>query len=664
MPKSPSPSPKRRPLHERSDSQTNYAGMSAPSIRMVADSDDEDFDEDERALQQEEEEQQRRRVYQADPFPSQPAHILSPRTRRVAGRSSGTGPTSSVLEADEGPSTPTAETVVPPLVYDSSAFAAVALDPSLTSSTTSKPPPSPPPRSPKRISPTQQEAFKDEPPADSASSATASLEPAISKTQGTASKGASVASKSPSLSPVSTQAPTIAVTDSTQEGAGSHEPDPDPRGRRTISVTSSASSETLQGPRHRDRSVPSSTPSPFLPLSPTLSRKSGTLTPPLPTNPRPSDYPEPLQVPSSPRIRHGQRSPSSRSIPGQATQEPAEFGTAVIQYPLVKAPSSQSSWADSSIYIPKKRRMPDRDSAVPLRLNPVTPAVDPIVPLQGAKDIGDGFLVPLQQTPSSSMAVEPSSGSSSDPPRRTKGKGVARNWSYRDPALQDTSTDSGTDRRPLRRKAPFGRSSLDPNQPQNAYLGRPTSLRTRKRMSNYPTISQYLRDAAHRNGVEEESGQEGSAIVKRSLAVPSSGAPGSSTEDPTDSSSPRGSPIHDNMPLSIFRPRSRSRKSLASAPIPERDELILPIPNTTTTTAAPSILDRRERVRYSEPAWSPRLQHDRRATMISIWEAPRVENRTDGGLLTRSNIQLVFFCFGFLFPLGQFLLCSRFISLM
>jgi hypothetical protein len=307
--------------------------------------------------------------------------------------------------------------------------------------------------------------------------------------------------------------------------------------------------------------------------------------------------------------------------------------------------------------------MPDRDSAVPLRLNPVTPPVDPILKLQGGKDIGDGFTVPLQQTPSSSMAVEPSSGSSSDPPKRVKGKGAARNWSYRGPALQETSTDSGTDRRPLRRKTAFGRSSLDPNQPQNAYLGKQTGVRGVKRLSSYPTISQYLRDAASREDLEEEQGREPSGVIRTvqhrdALAVPSTGAPGSSTEDPTDSSSPTGSPIHDNMPLSIFRPRSR-RLQASHAPVPEQGELALPIPQTTTTTATPSIMDRRERVRYSEPMWSPRLQHDRRATMISIWEAPRVENRTDGGLMTRSNIQLVFFCFGFIFPLGQFLLWSR-----
>ena len=54
MSSSSQPVPKRRPLHERSDSQTNR--RSTPSIRLVEDS----------------------HVYQADPFPSQPSHVLSP----------------------------------------------------------------------------------------------------------------------------------------------------------------------------------------------------------------------------------------------------------------------------------------------------------------------------------------------------------------------------------------------------------------------------------------------------------------------------------------------------------------------------------------------------------------------------------------------------------
>src|SRR4051794_40870831 len=52
-----SPSPKRRPpLHERTNSQTNR--LSTSSLRMVEESD--------------------ARIYATSPFPSKPAHILSP----------------------------------------------------------------------------------------------------------------------------------------------------------------------------------------------------------------------------------------------------------------------------------------------------------------------------------------------------------------------------------------------------------------------------------------------------------------------------------------------------------------------------------------------------------------------------------------------------------
>jgi hypothetical protein len=48
--------------------------------------------------------------------------------------------------------------------------------------------------------------------------------------------------------------------------------------------------------------------------------------------------------------------------------------------------------------------------------------------------------------------------------------------------------------------------------------------------------------------------------------------------------------------------------------------------------------------------WSPRLQHDRRATTYSVWEPPQVHQKMDDGIFTRRRLQVALFCCGFIFP--------------
>jgi hypothetical protein len=48
--------------------------------------------------------------------------------------------------------------------------------------------------------------------------------------------------------------------------------------------------------------------------------------------------------------------------------------------------------------------------------------------------------------------------------------------------------------------------------------------------------------------------------------------------------------------------------------------------------------------------WSPRLQHDRRATTYSVWEPPQLQEKMDDGIFTRRRLQVALFCCGFIFP--------------
>ncbi|KAI9893109.1 MAG: hypothetical protein M1814_000656 [Vezdaea aestivalis] len=586
------------------------------------------------------------RFYSSNPYPTQPSQVLSPRSRRPAGLA--LQPTLTTSPRSPAPTQAPAPAPAPAPAAASATVSATA-----ASSTPSSP-----------FLAFDLTAFDTDPTTLKPTASTPSpprLSPPIRRNVATASSSRDVASlpTAPDRRSPAAPGPSAArfpVDSSSPPGNRARSNVNDPTSP-TISTASSASSETLQGRRHLDRSQRSSYVSP-LPRSPAKSQQS--FTPPVPP---------PKDVPTI-------RSVSAQSIPGQATIEPSEFGTATIQYPVVKAPTSISSWADSIITIPKKRRTPpsqptpDRFSAEPLRLNPVTPPpearLQPRTPPSryqaGRKDIGDGFSVPQRYTPSSSMLAEASSASPpSDPATssaRYKGKAPVRNWSYRDPLAPDSDKPKGKRKGGLRR-------DRDSAVPLPLRLRGPPSPE-----SPYPTVSQFVKDIASQSPPPRDarSVRDRTEGVKRSYYGhgASEGAPGSSTEEPTDHSDVPTSPVDDNMPLGIFRSAKAKRRSQGPLQIyseSEDPDAIMPAPLTDVpTTAAASIepLERRAAgIRYSEPAWEPRLQTDRRVTMVSFWEAPRVEPGFDEAVCGPRNLQLYTFCIGFLIPvawwIGSFL---------
>ncbi|KAI9850761.1 MAG: hypothetical protein M1824_003102 [Vezdaea acicularis] len=592
------------------------------------------------------------------------------------------------------------------------------------------------------------------------------------------------------------------------------------RKRRSSSVASSASSETLQGHRHKPLATPSGRSSTYsaFPRSPSTRSKRSATTPPVPPQPPPKDTPEP-PLPAPPSSAYiSQLDPqrasttplplfSSRLSRQQQQQQPQEQlresrSSPQVQYPTVRAPTSQRSWATSALHIPRRRpAMSPRNSgasptsprvsATPLALNPVTPPhhtpsasadqsqqplpqqhQQPTRDSQGAShprlSLTPDFQIQplsvphLSQTPSSSLLAEVSSsspdilhlpstysrprptttanttsqGSPLRPAKRLTRPHI-RNWSYRDPALTPSPTSTGGRPTPpprdgqLARKSSY-KSRLDPKMSGNAFAiaaaesssepphdrsgAEPASPRT-SRLSRLPGYTRRTADDEDQRIRDRIDGPKRSYYGIGSPAPPplptlspppalrlpqlSPGAPGSSTEEPLTSElegegddDDEGSPVDDNMPLSIYRPKTRVRKGGAAAadwtpsarlmdelvataperggegqrtrPLPlrpdramDRPSLLLPSHRAEAEAEAPTYppfhLDEglnpvRPR---SELNWStPRLQPDRRATVISIWEPPPLDGPADVGPCGRRNVQVLGFCLGFLVPLA------------
>ncbi|KAF2397041.1 hypothetical protein EJ06DRAFT_559171 [Trichodelitschia bisporula] len=120
----------------------------------------------------------------------------------------------------------------------------------------------------------------------------------------------------------------------------------------------------------------------------------------------------------------------------------------------------------------------------------------------------------------------------------------------------------------------------------------------------------------------------------------------------TATSGTTSSPTSDTFPQTIFVPRNRPRQN---APRPETSE-------TTGTAETAETVDtamqtdatppQRQRSATAPSIYAPQLHRDRRTTaMYTPWRAPSLDEPFIGGLMGRTNRQVVLFCLGFLCPL-------------
>ncbi|KAF2182773.1 hypothetical protein K469DRAFT_690511 [Zopfia rhizophila CBS 207.26] len=127
------------------------------------------------------------------------------------------------------------------------------------------------------------------------------------------------------------------------------------------------------------------------------------------------------------------------------------------------------------------------------------------------------------------------------------------------------------------------------------------------------------------------------------------GAPDSSTEAsesirvPTAQSGRTNTPSEGNFPLSIYRPRNRPHQrmshpesmSISEGPVEQEIYVIGP-----------------PRRPMMEP-FTPRLRQDRRSTArLSAWKAPSFDDSLGSLFFGRQNRQILLFCLGFIFPLA------------
>jgi hypothetical protein len=126
------------------------------------------------------------------------------------------------------------------------------------------------------------------------------------------------------------------------------------------------------------------------------------------------------------------------------------------------------------------------------------------------------------------------------------------------------------------------------------------------------------------------------------------GAPASESTDslrlPTSHSGRSNTPSDGNFPLSIYRPRNRPRNRGSEADtISLADEMQSSDGN--IYVLGPNF----------QPLsnWStPHLRTDRRGIRYSAWKAPSLDADLGSTLFGRQNRQVLFFCIGFIFPLG------------
>lgn len=132
------------------------------------------------------------------------------------------------------------------------------------------------------------------------------------------------------------------------------------------------------------------------------------------------------------------------------------------------------------------------------------------------------------------------------------------------------------------------------------------------------------------------------------------GAPDSTSEStesfrvPTATSGRSQTPSETNFPLSIYRPRNRPHNRMSNA-------------DTISISEAPVDQDQQLYVvgpprRPVSEVFTPRLRQDRRSqARLSAWKAPSFDDSLGTLFFSRQNRQILLFCLGFIFPFGEWL---------
>ncbi|MCJ1420361.1 hypothetical protein MMC32_006718 [Xylographa parallela] len=622
-------SPKRRALHERSDSHANE--ITAPTLRVVGDSD--------------------AKIYASTPFPTTESQILSPRGRKVFDHdvsvSSPSQPTPATLQAPRTPNP-----ISGPNHGQLHTSAQNGSDSELSQTATESP----------------SSDFSKEPPQTVESSSIIGVDrldmdgdlvhderasdeivqlPSVYGSRDGRGRSLTSIPNTPSNDyRASLRAIASVASQLSLDSAGSSDTvvrrsvrGPLPRGSYALypghsRPGSSGSSRSLSTPPRLLEPEPDTKRISLSPVSST-----SPTSPVSPLSPSSADFPTPPQ-----RVSESPTYATSRATVSQ--RQPT------LQYPVIRAPSASRSFAGSSNKIPRRPVGMSERSAEEQR----NPHLSTIYS-EGTEGRSSGSDDARQQrinSATSSLVVDGSSISSYYPPV-PPARVFARSRDVTNSTIRVVN-EEGDDISELPTPILRGQTS--------SFFNLPSAERTQSRGSHYSMTrtgtgsrGSFLRDSIpawaryfHRNGNRQRAlnmydNANTDSNSRIYYAQEGRNLRPVTASEPTESSRPPTHASQYSFPYGIFRSHTRPREiNTASS---NRDSMaITSIPNPEVVVEVHGSPRRK-----ISPSWSPHLWHDRRSAVDrrTIFIAPSLDEAAEGRALTRRNAQIWLFVLGFIF---------------
>ena len=621
-------SPVRRPLHERSNSQTNQ--YSGPTIRIVQDPED--------------------KVYSKFPIPSDPSQILPPPRHapgygfeRPGSRVSSGSQVANTIAKFEATRTLVPQPVlqrkkpfsvrhsVSTSTSEADTLVASSFSPtSLRFSQGSTPASSPPPESSdfekglevlkeEASYPSQRPTIRAVPPSSSGGESLESRTRALTPKASAASFASTVPAASPP--PVSNAGNPSSVTISR----------PLPKGHKHT-----RSSESENGRLAFVGSIDNQHPR---------------------LEPKPSTESFAYSDISYTSIEPTYTQPSSQPSPTLHEARTGTFASGIrINYPIVRAPSASSLRAESQDAPNIASRMQDRSLAhqwsSQLSTIPSISERDSRSIARGSRSFG-----------ARSQSQDSYAGNGRTHLPRRRGQTVGSPQSSSDNISSEGHTEFSAVPRPL--FSPVSRASFEEKDYHGEHLDTisplPTSVPLRMKNSGY--LRRHNSDTGSATDSRPSSAQSDISTFIHN-AIPawarvyyqrgehiSMGAPDSDSSGSirlgTSHSGRSNTPSEANFPLSIYRPRNRPRNRASQPETMSLSDDIQPIDGE-VYVLGPNM---HPLSGYS----SPHLRTDRRGhSRYSAWKAPSLDDDLNSTLFGRQNRQILLFCVGFVFPLGKY----------
>ncbi|KAI9808535.1 MAG: hypothetical protein M1825_003684 [Sarcosagium campestre] len=666
---SPRHSPKRRPLHERSDSHTNELNARTQTIRIVHSPNDDD-------------------VYASSPFPTLPSHVLSPSLPSVSNAESlrhthaddhEDGPHDYRTEQDRlehqpdnvsgGPATSESspKSTNSPKFPDRVKIHAAEQPPSLSTKPTEgndkiSPTPihvaTPQDDKPGVACPTQvlvpSEGNKPEqsnllrtgaqclPRAlpGSLSGDAPNGSPSVSSLPQSHEKRSTFNTPPPSQNrPELDAGPQPSLLDPELEFSGVSDDEADDDDVTVIVMSSTPHSESSRTQSHPDGPRrPSTTYSAFPPSLPP--------TPPPRLKSKSPNHLKPIlkkrtdpKTPTGPSSQISSEGPST-PVPSIPRELASSEGT--VRYPIIRAPVARKSWADSSLLAGKERATASSaPTPHPLREHAVQSTVAP--PRTGQVPQHGGQIGSF----SSSTRAEAPSSSSPGPSQRSQ-QHTSMSATIRHVSNPDDLGESPVESR--RMSAFFADNDETGKRTDEQDIYARLAKRGSLKAGGVPTWARTYYGSKGKIGSDPSTPLSDKRANRHTMPdrPDRRGSPGSSTEEFEESGVSSSPPGTVDLPLGIYRPRNRPH----TINIPQRQTRFASTDNLADGDNEDDFTARGiPRGRLTEP-WSPRLRTDRRSARLSVWSAPPVQEKVTDGIFTRRRMQILLFCIGFILPIA------------